>query len=726
MRFPFSVARKLMRGRALAWTSTISGVATAVLVALFITLQAFPLSGQQVVEQDIGRYDWKADLSVVVGLTPGNARVVDDITSAARGAGAADAAVSVTSLDIRQAVLDPPVTKYVEADWAAGPFPERFSLTTGRWPAAPGEVVLSGSAWPDRDTVSVLAGNHGFRVVGTAEDRYSDWEMILAGPGSFAEIGVDDVTAYATLHWGGRADRDQVVAAVAAVLGVPPAQLAQGITSRQAELDKERRSWVERFPLAYRIPALALPLLAVLTVLGLTRKRSSRDLEVLTSLGISRPRAVAGVGLATAAWTMISTALGVPVGVGLGLFARQVAARWKAEPLPELPGLWSPVARLLLVTAAACLLGCVVLRPWRIGSATASLVRRCAAILTGGVIVFQVATLDSISEAMVLTGTLGLAVLLAAPDLIGTVVGWLPRTGPRLRLGRQRLLHNRSRSVAAVAVLTAVLAAPLALLTLLATEMATQEAKAVPEVAAHQVVLSGVGGFTQPPPRAAVEAVAARVRFTDVPIRLRFADGALVVDTPEEISRLGDQPWQGTTRGVLLTSSARARNLPITDGGILFTNVPDAVAVAVRQAVLDARLDHGIVTIHQPPDPPFVPTTFYAAVLGLALVALLTTMAVARSQVGTLRPYLGRLVAIGLPARWARQVLLVESAVVVGVSTLLALIIAVPSVAITAWRIGSLTLDVPWPHLGVLVGAFFLAAATATAVAGRRLRATDR
>ncbi len=747
MRFPLSVARKLMRGRALALSSTVTGVTTAVLIALFITLQAFPLSGSQVVERDLGRFDTKADLSAVVGLTPGNADLVDTVTSAARRAGAAGAMVSVTSLDITAAVIDPPVTKYVEADWAAGPFPERFVLTTGRWPERPGEVVLSGSTWPGGDTVSVLAGNHTFRVVGTADDRYSDWETILAGRGSFAGIGVDGVTAYATLYWGGEADRDRVVAAVGSAVGAPPAELALGITDRRTALEREPRSWVERFPLAYRIPALVLPVLAVLTVLGLTRRRSSHGLAVLTSLGVPRSRAVAGVGLAITGWAMISTLLGVLAGIGLGLIARRIVARWKAEPLPELPGLWLPVGQLLLLTAVACLLTAVLLRPWRTRAAATALARRCAAIVACGVIVFQVANLDSIPEAMVLTGTLGAAVLLVTPDLIGSAIRRLPETGARLRLGRRRLLHDRGRAVAAVAVLTAVLAAPIALLTLLATDVATQEAKSVPLVAPHQVMLSGVGGFTQPPPPEAVEAVVRRVRFAEPPIRLRLAEGVLVVDTPEEVGRLTNRPltsaeadvlrgggvlgwhdlepsWRAAERDVLLTESARRLNLPVTDGAIVFTDVSDADAGAARQAILDARLDHGFVGVHEPPDPPFVPMTFYAAVAGLALVALLTTMAVARSQVGTLRVYLGRLVAIGLPSSWAKQVLLVETAVVVGASTVLASAIAVPSIAIAAWRIGTITLRIPWPHLGILVGACYLATAAATVVSSRRLRAT--
>ncbi|MBB5958620.1 hypothetical protein FHS29_005228 [Saccharothrix tamanrassetensis] len=748
MRFELSLARKLMRNRALAWSSTVAGVTAAVLTALFITLQAFPLSGAQVVERDLGRFDTKADLSAVFGLTPGNADLVGTITSAARRAGASDAMVSVTSLDIRAAVLDPPVTKYVEADWAAGPFPERFSLVTGRWPERPGEVVLSGSMWPGGETVSVLAGNHTFRVVGTADDRYSDWETVLAGRGSFAGIGVAGVTAYATLYWGGKADRDRVVEAVGSAIGAPPAELTGGITDRRTELAREARSSVERFPLVHRIPALALPLLSVLTVLGLTRRRSSDSLAVLTSLGIPRPRAVAGVGLAITAWTMISTVLGVAAGVGLGVLARRIVARWKAEPLPELPGLWSPVGQLLLITAAACLLAAVVLGPRRNRPAATALVRRCAAIVTCGVIVFQVARLDGIPQAMLLTGTIGVAVLLAAPDLVGGVIGRLPGTGARLRLGRQRLLHNRGRAVAAVAVLTAVLAAPVALLTLVATDAATQEARSVPLVPPHQVVLSGVGGFTQPPPPEAVEAVTRRVDFAQPPIRLRLAEGVLAVDTPEEAGRLTNRPlttaeaellrgggvlawndlepsWRATQRDVLLTGTARGLGLPLTDGGIVFTGVPDADAVAAQQAILDARLDHGLVGVHEAPSPPFVPTTFYAAVAGLALVALLATMAVARSQVGTLRTYLGRLITIGLPSRWARQVLLIETAVVVGVSTLLAPAIAVPSIIIAAWRIDALTLRIPWPHIGVLVGAFYLATVAATLVASRHLRATD-
>lgn len=185
--------------------------------------------------------------------------------------------------------------------------------------------------------------------------------------------------------------------------------------------------------------------------------------------------------------------------------------------------------------------------------------------------------------------------------------------------------------------------------------------------------------------------------------------------------------WQSTVAAVMLRSTAQRLDLPVTDSAIVFTNVSESQAAAAERAVRDAGLDTAQVDRHVPPDPIDVPPVFYTAVVGLGAIVLLTTMAVARTQVLTLRGYLGRLVAIGLSTQWARHVLLIQASVVIGLSTVLALLLAIPPVAISVWRLpDDFALAVPWDWLGLTVGAFYAAAVVATMLSSRSLRAADR
>jgi putative ABC transport system permease protein len=184
--------------------------------------------------------------------------------------------------------------------------------------------------------------------------------------------------------------------------------------------------------------------------------------------------------------------------------------------------------------------------------------------------------------------------------------------------------------------------------------------------------------------------------------------------------------WKTSVDGLLLTATATRLGLPFVRAAIVFTDVTNDQAQSAKQAVLDAGLDPAQVGIHQPPDPIRVPTPFYGAAFGLATIVLITTMAVARTQVSTLRSYLGRLISVGLPTSWVRQVLLLQSALVIAVSTLLGLLIAVAAVFIAALRLPGLTLTFPWQWITLTLLAYYAATLTATLLSARRLRPADR
>ncbi len=827
-RLVFSVARKFLRSRSVASSAAALLVVSALMIAMFITLRAFTLSSEQEVERNMGRFDSLAQLNDLAAPTPGDGRVQQTILAAARSAGAQDTTLAIRSYDVTASVVDPKVTQYVETDWATDPFPDRFSLTTGRWPTKAGEVVLTESARDElppnsAGTFPVLAGNEQFKVVGVAADRYAAFPLILAGKGTWATFGEKTRRAYpalagsVTLYWSGR-EPQPVIDAVSKALGAEGSPAAERVlkdftSTRQTELATERRSDVERIPLAYGIPSIALPALAVLLVFGLNRRRFKHSVDVLSSVGMRRRLAMVALATATAAWTLAAAAVGCVLGFGLGLLARPIVDIWRIPPLSPLPSLIDPVVRLVAVAAITCVISVIgysFSAGGRVRDQHAEItgarstaarrqiltgLRRALAVLLAGVVVYQVAQLSTLPESMILAGIFGAVVLLLTPEVLATVTVWIPERGPRLRLSRRQLAHDRGRALTAVIVLTAVLGLPLGFLILVDTLIATGEDGLAAEVGPQQVLVSGIGGTFQAPRTEVVRAVTGQLASSQPPIRLHLltsrdqrlavhlqeGDGIRIlhaVDTTEEVSRLANRDltetetttlrkggllvwtgnerpdrhlvvtvndritsvspalpavvasfepaWKTSTEGLVLTETARKLRIPIQDAGLVFTNVPTDKAAAARQAVLDARLDPQQVTVYEPPRGLDLPEVFYATAIGLALLVLMVTVAVSQAQVRTLRGYLGRLVSIGLSTRWARQVLLIENTIIIGLTAMLALLIALPAIAVASWRLPNFVLSVPWRWIGLLIGAFFLATIIATVISSRRIQASDQ
>jgi hypothetical protein len=186
---------------------------------------------------------------------------------------------------------------------------------------------------------------------------------------------------------------------------------------------------------------------------------------------------------------------------------------------------------------------------------------------------------------------------------------------------------------------------------------------------------------------------------------------------------VADTRWRAGSSGVLLTETARRARLPVTPGPVMYTGLSEPAGRAVQDAVVDAGLDGRMILRGARAPRPIPPAALVATAVGLVALALLGTLAAIRGQARTLRGYLGRLIAIGLPVGWARRVLLYQLAVIVAAATALALVIALPPVIITAARIQGFTLSVPWAQIGLLVLAIYLATCLAALQATRTLRA---
>ncbi|MDX3838986.1 hypothetical protein [Streptomyces europaeiscabiei] len=176
----------------------------------------------------------------------------------------------------------------------------------------------------------------------------------------------------------------------------------------------------------------------------------------------------------------------------------------------------------------------------------------------------------------------------------------------------------------------------------------------------------------------------------------------------------------------MLRATANALDLPIqAHGPIMVTGVPDADARALQQAVVNVGMDAGAVLVHVQPDDPVPPAALLATAVGLVLLALAAVLSATRGQTRILRRYLARLIAVGIPPRWARHVLLRQHAVLIAVSALLGLLIAVIPTVVLAFQVSGFVLSVPWRQLAVLAAATYAAALLAAVLSAHRLRVTE-
>lgn len=175
--------------------------------------------------------------------------------------------------------------------------------------------------------------------------------------------------------------------------------------------------------------------------------------------------------------------------------------------------------------------------------------------------------------------------------------------------------------------------------------------------------------------------------------------------------------------GVILTGTARRLSLPITtEGPVLFAGLTSVQVDDARDAVVAAGLDLGSLSSYTRPAAVLTPVALTATAAGLVVVGLLVSLFATHGQVRAQRAYLGRLVSIGLAPSWARQVILRQQRLVLGLAATLAAIMAVPPALLNSLRIEGAVLSVPWGQLTVLWSATLLGTLVAAVVAARGVR----
>ncbi|OZV83813.1 hypothetical protein CA850_03955 [Micromonospora echinospora] len=527
-------------------------VAGLFVMAMFVSLRALSLSGEQVAQRDLGRFGASIGYGSIV-LPPGESRFVPDLRGRAAGAGLTDVEVMLSASGMQIATVPARDVSMLETAWQLSPYPDRYQLLSGRWPSQPGEVVVTEPADLAATVggdLPVLGGKASLRVVGTADDRFARTSNLLVAPGTWTALdanlaeGFPLLGAQPILLWSG----NDVLGAVAAFSGAVRDAKPRLPDTASADLGlvedtqliraqlvlQPERTWIARSPAGYTLPSLLLPVAMVLLVFGLNDRRFRRTTDRLVAVGVHRSTATAAMTLATLAWCTAAAAAGALAGTGIGLATRTFIARVRDMPSAPLDGLAAPMLRLLAMVVVTCVCtgivtalrsrqGKVARRPrsavklaWA-GKLLSRDTRHIVAVIAWCATVAYGVRVDSPAQAMILTGLITIAVLLSVPDVVDVMLRVFPEHGPRRRLARRQLTGDRRRAAAVIAVLTVLMGASTSSLVLLDTMIRTLDAQAYPEVLPGQVMLADRASITWPAPTPVLRALEASGKADQFP-----------------------------------------------------------------------------------------------------------------------------------------------------------------------------------------------------------------
>jgi len=547
------IARRFARSRRTRSSSLTALLAAAVVTLMYVVLQAQTLTGEQVADRDLGRYDAYAGFGPAT-FGPGSSvrRTLNRVVTPVAGD---QSQVALIAVDFSVSALSEGSTTLVEMDWTAQPFPDKYELLSGRWPQNPGEVAVVN---PDGDeyqrlprTLSAYGDRVTLEAVGTVNDRFSQSVALLAAPGTWGDIPPELarlnqlLLAQPVVYWDGARPQDVVTAVTKGyrVLlgnGAPDGlrdQVWETYASRGTLMAEGEKSWLAESPAGYTIPSLLLPVLAALMVFAVNRRRLAPALVTMTSIGVPKRVAVGGVWLALTGWCLVATLAGSLAGLLLGAGGARALAELLGLPIPAMPDVTSPLVRLPLLTIVGCLIGLVSLisplreQPGNSGergeprsrSGRLRDARQLLALATFGGAAVQLSRLDSAPDTMLLAATVATGILLVVPDVVPRLLQHLPERHLRARLSKRQLLADVRRASTLVSVFAVLLGLSTGFVALLDTMIRTAGAQVYPDVLPGQVKIADRATDVVPPLKMAVNTARTVPALRDqTPVQMRF------------------------------------------------------------------------------------------------------------------------------------------------------------------------------------------------------------
>lgn len=502
----------------------ITFVSAASILCMWSLVQGLTLSQAQVADRDVGRSDGFVGYGLFQSLKPGMTLPTEAaILDAAHFGGATKAFVMLSSAGVQlssaQRIGVTATVTMWEGPWTTLPFPKRFRLQSGRWPERPGEVVLvDGTDLPFAPGSSRILGDvSAMKIVGRADDRFNRAPSLLASPGTWALLPARRLSGYPALStqpvlfWEGGA-AESIVRRVSevAVASSLRSEFEDSVFTRASLLHRRPRSSAAQAPAGYLIPAILMPPLTILFVVGLLRRRATKTIERLVSVGASRPVATWGLAIGAGGWFILGSLLGGLFGYIIGVASSTPVATHRGRPQGPIGTPWSALAlHELLVVLSLAAAGIVWSRREWFGSTPKSRrsavhVRRVTGILTIFAAVLLVARLKSPVDGMVLTAVVLVAAVILVPDIVDWTLGHFVRwnQGPRSRLASRRMLAERSRVVALCQVAVVVLGSAVSYLMLLDSLIQTAGSRTSSAVSPGQVLTQDPGFALKPAPLA--------------------------------------------------------------------------------------------------------------------------------------------------------------------------------------------------------------------------------
>ncbi|MEN3123998.1 hypothetical protein [Janibacter sp. LM] len=747
-------------------------VATVLILVSYVVVTSWGLSREQVLQRDFS--DREAVVRVNAPIEPGANRSLRTIRESANGA-----PVVLHSASVR--VSDDPDkrVRYQESDWSAAPF--GFNVVSGHWPTSAGEVVVSQDlASAADDALSLLSDTVDVRVVGVADDAYSDGAFILAGPGTWESLPPEARTARAGLVASASVLTSQKEART--LVAEFRKQQVSAQTDRATSVTAEE-SWINASPFAFVVPALLVPMLAVALGVGAGRARQRAFVRRVLEVGGQRSTALGMVSSAFLVVVTLGVLAGYLLGWGLGHLARPVAESWNDRALAPFPGLLGPVAVMAVSALIGLAAGMLQLRPPRTGVGASRranpAIRRWAALALACAAVVVAAWTSSAAHAMVVGAFTLIAIALVTPEIVSVVARKVERPTPHWRLASRLLRADRAVTTEIVLTMV-VLALPLTTAVLLTTSGSSARAETLAPVGPGQILVAGEGGLAAPAPSAVSKTVAgaldtssgvasSKLFVTDNTwyevgpgknasvIAVSTVDdvetvwgaplsagqkstleqgGALVWEPGADLQINGRMPsppvktaayqpteeWATQTGAVMLAEPARAQGVKLRSGGTVYAHVTTDAADRAVAAVREGGLDQSLLQRHHAPRQLLAPAVLIASAALLAILMLGITAISSHARTASLRRQFGRIVAVGADGGVVRRVQLITQWVITALAIVGASLVTMLTVAVMLFRLTGTSVNPPWGVLLLLVAALIVAQSSASLVALRQLR----
>lgn len=306
------------------------------LLAVFVTLQSFQLSGFQQADQVVGSADYSLQTGTFVRLGESGEVTDDALRAAILQAGAESPIIQYALYDgltIESGAATP--TGYEEGAWQEKPFPNRLSVQDGRWPENSSEVSVSSVLsrdYPVGSKIELFDGTWSLTVVGVVHDDFSRRASTLFGiSGAWNDLaGMDGAVAERygsaanrTLYWTG-GDPDLVVSAVSDVLSASEGAQTKDLMLQQLQSRAELESRTSSPLIEFGLGSLIAPFAASLVGAILATRFINRIRAVMLSVGIARGRTRASALFAVATSLALGLVLGSGVGVATGYALRPI------------------------------------------------------------------------------------------------------------------------------------------------------------------------------------------------------------------------------------------------------------------------------------------------------------------------------------------------------------------------------------------------------------------